>query len=75
VLRIGVVEGVVQRDGAVCGVSIDGETVEADAVVLAMGPWTGRAAVRLAGAWAAMRWRGRCQASLDRCQCPGYDSV
>jgi len=46
-LRIGVVEGVVQLDGAARGVSVDGETVEADAVVLAMGPWTGRAAGRL----------------------------
>ena len=46
-LRIGVVEGVVQKDGAVRGVSVDGETIEADAVVLAMGPWTGRAAGRL----------------------------
>ncbi len=43
-LRIGVVEGVVQLDGAARGVSVDGETVEADAVVLAMGPWTGRLA-------------------------------
>src|SRR5712692_2886053 len=47
-LRIGVVEGVVQHDGAVSGVSIDGETVEADAAVLAMGPWTGRVARQLA---------------------------
>ena len=46
-LRIGVVEGVVQKDGAARGVSVDGETIEADAVVLAMGPWTGRAAGRL----------------------------
>ena len=43
-LRIGVVEGVVKRDGAACGVTVDGRTVEADAVVLAMGPWTGRLA-------------------------------
>ena len=43
-LRIGVVEGVVQRDGAAHGVTVDGEIVEADAVVLAMGPWTGRLA-------------------------------
>ena len=43
-LRIGVVEGVVKRDGAVCGVTVDGRTLEADAVVLAMGPWTGRLA-------------------------------
>ena len=41
-LRIGVVEGVVKRDGAACGVTVDGRTVEADVVVLAMGPWTGR---------------------------------
>src|SRR3989454_43669 len=46
-LRIGVVEEVIQRDGAARGVRVDGETVEADAVVLAMGPWTGRAAGRL----------------------------
>jgi len=43
-LRMGVVEGVVQRAGAVCGISVDGKTLEADAVVLAMGPWTGRVA-------------------------------
>ena len=43
-VRIGVVEEVVQRDGAARGVRVDGETIEADAVVLAMGPWTSRAA-------------------------------
>ena len=43
-LRIGVVEGVVQGDGAAHGVTVDGEMVKADAVVLAMGPWTGRLA-------------------------------
>ncbi|MGH7385178.1 MAG: NAD(P)/FAD-dependent oxidoreductase, partial [Candidatus Rokuibacteriota bacterium] len=42
VLRIGVVDGVVKRHGVVSGVTVDGETLEADAVVLAMGPWTGR---------------------------------
>jgi glycine/D-amino acid oxidase-like deaminating enzyme len=41
-LRIGVVEEVRQRDGAAHGVRVDGETLDADAVVLAMGPWTGR---------------------------------
>ncbi len=41
-LRIGVVEGVERRAGAVSGVRVDGETLEGDAVVLAMGPWTGR---------------------------------
>jgi glycine/D-amino acid oxidase-like deaminating enzyme len=46
-LRIGVVEEVIQRDGAVRGVSVDGETCESDAVVLAMGPWTGRFTPRL----------------------------
>jgi glycine/D-amino acid oxidase-like deaminating enzyme len=46
-LRLGVVDGVVQRAGAVRGVSVDGETIEADAVVLAMGPWTGQAAAWL----------------------------
>jgi glycine/D-amino acid oxidase-like deaminating enzyme len=46
-LRIGAVESMLQRDGAACGVRVDGETLEADAVVLAMGPWTGRVAGRL----------------------------
>jgi glycine/D-amino acid oxidase-like deaminating enzyme len=44
VLRMGVVEGIAQRDGVTRGAVVDGETLEADAVVLAMGPWTGRAA-------------------------------
>ena len=42
-VRLGVVEGVVQHDGAVRGVRVGGETLDADAVVLAMGPWTSRA--------------------------------
>ena len=46
-LRIGVVEDLVQRDGAARGVRVDGATLEADAVVLAMGPWTGRLATPL----------------------------
>ena len=46
-LRIAVVEDLLQRDGAVRGVRVDGEVLEADAVVLAMGPWTGRLATRL----------------------------
>jgi glycine/D-amino acid oxidase-like deaminating enzyme len=46
-VRVGTVEGLVQRDGMARAVSVDGVTVEADAVVLAMGPWTGRAAGRL----------------------------
>jgi glycine/D-amino acid oxidase-like deaminating enzyme len=41
-LRKGVVQGVTTRTHAVSGVTVDGETVAADAVVLAMGPWTGR---------------------------------
>jgi glycine/D-amino acid oxidase-like deaminating enzyme len=44
VLRIGVVDGVIQRDGAARGVRVDGETIDADTVVLAMGPWTSRVA-------------------------------
>jgi len=43
-LRIGVVEEIVQRDGVARGVRIDGETIEGDAVILALGPWTSRAA-------------------------------
>jgi glycine/D-amino acid oxidase-like deaminating enzyme len=47
-LRIGLVGGIARRDGAVGGVVLNGgETLEADAVVLAMGPWTGRAVGRL----------------------------
>src|SRR2546426_11483087 len=46
-LRIGVVEEVVPRDGAVRGVRVGGEIIEADAVVLAMGPWTSRVAKTL----------------------------
>jgi glycine/D-amino acid oxidase-like deaminating enzyme len=42
VLRPGVVEAVVSHASAVRGVTVDGQTLEADAVVLAMGPWTGR---------------------------------
>jgi glycine/D-amino acid oxidase-like deaminating enzyme len=43
-LRKGVVEAVATRSRAVSGVTVDGGTIEADAVVLAMGPWTGRVA-------------------------------
>jgi glycine/D-amino acid oxidase-like deaminating enzyme len=46
-LQIGVVEDLVQRDGMARGVQVDGATLEADAVVLAMGPWTNRLAGRL----------------------------
>ena len=42
VLRVGVVEAVVVRDGVARGVVVDGAPLEADAVVLALGPWTGR---------------------------------
>lgn len=48
VLQNGVVEGVAVRDGVAHGVVVNGHTHEADAVVLALGPWTGRVAgVRL----------------------------
>ena len=47
VLRMGRVEGVIEREGVARGVQVDGERVDADAVVLAMGPWTGRAAGRV----------------------------
>jgi glycine/D-amino acid oxidase-like deaminating enzyme len=41
-LRFGQVTGVVRRRGgaAIAGVEIDGEVVEGDAVVIAMGPWS-----------------------------------
>jgi glycine/D-amino acid oxidase-like deaminating enzyme len=45
-LRLGQVTGVVRRKGdtAVAGVELDGEIVEGEAVVIAMGPWSIRAA-------------------------------
>ncbi len=43
-LRLGVVQDVVRRDGSARGVTVDGATLDADAVVLALGPWTTRAA-------------------------------
>src|SRR5262245_23576252 len=39
-VRIGRVEALAQRGGAAIGVQVDGATLEADAVVLALGPWT-----------------------------------
>jgi glycine/D-amino acid oxidase-like deaminating enzyme len=47
-LRHGEVTGVVRRSGAsVDGIEVDGETISADAVVIAMGPWSLRAAAWL----------------------------
>jgi glycine/D-amino acid oxidase-like deaminating enzyme len=46
-LRRGVVEGVLRNGTAARGVAVDGAELDADAVVLAMGPWTGRAAAGL----------------------------
>jgi glycine/D-amino acid oxidase-like deaminating enzyme len=43
----GIVESVLQQDRAVRGVTVSGETIDADAVVLAMGPWTSRVATGL----------------------------
>jgi glycine/D-amino acid oxidase-like deaminating enzyme len=43
-LRIGVVQSVMTRDHAVRGVTVDDTTIDAEAVVLAMGPWTNRCA-------------------------------
>jgi len=41
-LRPGAVEGVARHARAIRGVVVDGLVLEGDAVVLAMGPWTGR---------------------------------
>ena len=46
-LHIGRVDDLVARKGRVCGVGVDDGIIEADAVVVAMGPWTGRLARRL----------------------------
>ena len=45
-LRLGTVTGVKHAAGRVSGVEIDGDVIEADAVVIAMGPWS-----ILAAAW------------------------
>jgi glycine/D-amino acid oxidase-like deaminating enzyme len=47
-LRLGHVTGVVRRRGgaAMAGVEMDGEVVEGDAVVIALGPWSIRAGWR-----------------------------
>ncbi|MGE0226028.1 MAG: NAD(P)/FAD-dependent oxidoreductase [Acetobacteraceae bacterium] len=37
---IGETQGLLRRDGAVVGVQFDGNALEADAVVIAMGPWS-----------------------------------
>jgi glycine/D-amino acid oxidase-like deaminating enzyme len=39
-LRLGRVTGLLRRGGDVVGVDLNGETLEADAVVIAMGPWS-----------------------------------
>ena len=39
-LRLGQVTGVTRRGPGVAGVEVDGETIEGDAVVIAMGPWS-----------------------------------
>src|SRR5215470_7082509 len=43
-LRMGVVQDVVRREDAARGATVDGATLDADAVVLALGPWTSRVA-------------------------------
>jgi glycine/D-amino acid oxidase-like deaminating enzyme len=39
-LRLGTVTGLLRRGGDVVGVNLDGEAIEADAIVIAMGPWS-----------------------------------
>jgi glycine/D-amino acid oxidase-like deaminating enzyme len=46
-VHLGVVQEIVQRDGAAVGVRVDGHTLAADAVVLTLGPWTSHVAGRL----------------------------
>lgn len=43
-MRLGIVEDVVVDAGIATGVRVDGETLAADAVVVAMGPWSAQAA-------------------------------
>jgi glycine/D-amino acid oxidase-like deaminating enzyme len=50
-VRIGTCEGVAVGPGGVSGLVVDGETLDADVVVVAMGPWTHVRATRaLSGA-------------------------
>ena len=66
-LRLGNVTGLLRRGGEVVGVDLDGETLEGDAVVIAMGPWSVLAAamavpparVRVEGAQPCLRDRNR----------------
>ena len=46
-LHLGEVIGVIRRGETVAGVMLDGETIAADAIVIAMGPWSLRAATWL----------------------------
>ena len=39
-LRLGSVTGLLRRGKDVVGVDLDGEALEGDAVVIAMGPWS-----------------------------------
>jgi glycine/D-amino acid oxidase-like deaminating enzyme len=43
-LRFGTVTGLRRRGGDVVGVDLDGQAIEADAIVVAMGPWSALAA-------------------------------
>jgi glycine/D-amino acid oxidase-like deaminating enzyme len=43
-LRLGRVTGLLRRGGDVAGVNLDGVAIEADAIVVAMGPWSALAA-------------------------------
>jgi glycine/D-amino acid oxidase-like deaminating enzyme len=45
-VRLGQVTGVVRRESIVTGIEVDGSVIEADAVVIAMGPWS-----KLAAEW------------------------
>jgi glycine/D-amino acid oxidase-like deaminating enzyme len=40
ILRLGAVTGLRHRGGAITGAEVDGEEIKADAVVIAMGPWS-----------------------------------
>ena len=48
-LHHGEVTGVVRRGDGVTGVEVDGETIAADAIVIAMGPWSSAGSRRGSG--------------------------
>ena len=50
-LRSGNVTGLLHRGGEVVGIDLDGEVLEGDAVVIAMGPWSALSGILCGGSY------------------------